>query len=211
MKNRKYFIILGIGVLVLLFTYFLIPTTPQDVNKQMSTVDTMALLKWCLEELNNSTTGETNSFSEDDMISLAQKYLQIQGNTTITYTYEPETAIVDVTLIQDAVNYIFDRDLDMAKTTYEVKDGKIYIPTILTGGDAHIFKYKSREYNKETDTYVINIDCLEPNGAEVDEIAKDTTTSYDQKYVMGTMQIKYRIKDNRYVFLAYNFELVGNR
>lgn len=213
MNNKKYLIILGIGILIILLIYVCIPNTKQEmsnINKQVSTGNIMSLLKDCVDCLNSSPTLEENSFTEEAMVKFAKSYLQRQSKSNMEYTMDPDFAIADISLIKDTVKYIFDREIDMSKLTYEIKDGKIYIPTVLTGGDAYIFKYKSKEYNKETDTYVIHIDCLNANGERMDELFKDSTVTYDISEIMFTMQIKYRIKDDRYVFLAYNSEMVGN-
>ena len=206
MGNKKYIIMFVIGILILFVIYIIVPDDKKQVNEKINTGNTVGLLKKCKYDLIKSPTLTEGMFTDDSMVNFARSYIILQDETRVEYDMKNSITKIDVDLVANIVKYIFDKELDVTKVTYEIKEQKIYIPTNFDGGDMQIYKYKELEYDKQTDTYIIYIDCLEPDMEHISDVFKDSTTSYNKELVIATMQIKYRIRDNRYIFLAYNVE-----
>ena len=109
--------------------------------------------------------------------------------------------------MKEKINYLFGiENIDISKSEYEVKEGKIYIPLNLQGGDLQIYKYvETLKTNKDCE-YIAVIDCLEPTSAE-DMSTLLSVSEYDKDAVIMTLKIRYKIVDSRKILLAYSAEV----
>lgn len=205
MKNKLgvIFIVLLVIFIIMVVMVVLNPNEQVKSNKELNETQIVALLKRTTQDLTKSNTLQNYSFTNDSMIRFAFSYMGLIGKYNVSYKDNGSTAIVNKSDIEEVAKYIFDRQVDFGTTSYIIDATKIYIPINL-GGDAQIFKYKTKEYDELEDTYKVYIDVLEVGASKYSELEPSNVTKYDTNDVIFTMVFKYKEQDGRRILLAYN-------
>jgi len=204
-------ICIGIGILVIIIAIILaIPKSPSNVEKinaELNEEKLQVMLKDMFKYLPQAKDiNNPEQYDLDNMISYAFSYIGCLNENNVQIDEENALGITKIDLIKENVNYLFDvLNVDLSKSTFEIKDGKIYIPLNLQGGDAQIYKYVETLHYETTGEYIATIDCLEPTSADDVTILLEKT-EYNKDAVIATLRIKYKIVNNRKVLLAYTVE-----
>lgn len=204
LKKIVYIItILLIGVICVL----LIPSNKEKNNKELSEEQNISLIKKATQSLNMSDTLAIGSITNDSMIKFSVGYMELFNEYSEYFKYDEENFLIiaNIQKVEEMVQHIFNKQIDYSNVTYNKDKDNIYVPVEMTGGDAQIYKYRETLYDKETKTYIANIDCLEPSIGNYEQLSNYDKTNYSSTDVIGTIQIKYEeVKGNR-ILLAYNF------
>lgn len=215
MNYKKYGIIMAVIGIILIIVGItkLFPkkqANTETINNTLNDSEIQAMLKSMekylkvSQDINNHT-----EFSLNEMIQFTFSYIDyFDEEDKIAQIDEEKTlGIVDVDTVKEKINYLFGiENIDISKSEYEVKEGKIYIPLNLQGGDLQIYKYvETLKTNKDSE-YIAVIDCLEPTSAE-DMSTLLSVSEYDKDAVIMTLKIRYKIVDSRKILLAYSAEV----
>lgn len=211
--DRRKIGILLIIISIIIFTgaliMYLVPGDKEIIEKnaKLNEEQIVYLLKNVQKYLDISSDLKENSFSNESMVKFSLAYMDIDDKyySHVEYDEENSLAITDVKYISEVVEHIFGiTDINFEELGYKIEQGKIHIPVNMQGGDMQIYKYKTTEYIESEDVYIAYIDCLEPLGEVDHELLQSSQIEYDEEDVGFKMQIKYKIENNRKVFLAYN-------
>lgn len=198
-------IVFVILILVAVLTYDPVKQEKKEANNKLNTDQMLALLKYAQYHLEDFDNLSQNILSEDNMIVFALDYIQVvEGYNNISNT--GEHIVVNVSAIEQAVKNIFNKDIDYTRITFNVSDGKVFVPIYPVGTDAQIYKFRSREYNEVQDLYTVYIDCLEIGPSKYSELIEGSVTEYNMDDVIKSMKFIYKEIDGRRVLLAYDLE-----
>ena len=176
----------------------------EKVNKALSNEQISMLVKRARDDLTKTKNLEVGSITDESMIIFASDYISVEDSNSLVYT--EEYTIANVSDIEEKVLYIFDKQIDYSKVSFEIMDGQIYIPVFLRSTDAQVYKFRTREYNEQQDVYTAYIDCLEPSPDQYTELSEAAVTEYNPDKVINTMIFKYRVKEGRKILLAFGVQ-----
>ena len=206
-----------VGILLIIISMFifmgalimyLVPGDEEIVEKnaKLNEEQIVCLLKNVQKYLDISNDLKANSFSDESMVKFSLAYMDIDDKyySFVEYDEENSLAITDMKYVSEVVEYVFGiTDINLKELGYKIEQGKIYIPVNMQGGDMQIYKYKTTEYIESENVYIAYIDCLEPSGEVDHELIQASQTEYNEEDVGFKMQIKYKIVNNRKVFLLH--------
>lgn len=214
MNNKLIGIILAvIGIFFIIIGVIkMVPKKQTEVdiiNAQLNDEQLQFLIKEMQKYLLPSEDINSNTkFTLDEMLKFTFSYVAyLDSEGTKTQIDEIKNiGIADFWEIKTNITHLFGVEIvDLNDSGYEIKDGKIYIPLNLQGGDAQIYKYKNTTYNKTTKEYIAEIACLEITSPD-DVSTLLETSEYNEEDVIYTLNIKYKVVGDRKVLLAYSEE-----
>lgn len=173
-----------------------------EVNSKLSDAQVLSLFKFVEAHVTKSPDLELGSITDESMIVFASDYLGMEQSGDRRHT--EEYVILKVEGIEEKVEYIFGKQIDYSKVSFEVKDGEIYIPSYPIGGDLYVYKFRSREYDATQEIYTVYIDALAAGPSNYSEIHDNRVIEYDQKDVAYTLVFKYKQMQDRRILLAFN-------
>ena len=207
-KLKALFIIL-LGLILIIIAIVMIirqPNIKVKENRELNSEEMVSLLKYATYDLTRSETLEEGSITDDSMVLFAASYMQINSEYQYYLTFDSEQNMVKVKKekVEEVVYYIFNRTVNYSNISYKIEDDYIHIVLPYSGGDMQVYKYKSEEYDKSTDTYKVYIDVLETGANRLKKLTDPSIVDYETKDVLFTMIFKYKIVDGRKVLLAFN-------
>lgn len=217
MKKNQYigitFIILATLIFIFVFIINILPNKHEEqikTNYKLGEEGIQYLLKCVQKYLPSSTDLQKTNYTSEAMIDFAVSYMEMDENYNKKIIYKDNDSIIEVNKkdILQIVDYIFDKnDIDFSDISYETNESSVFVPRNIQGGDAQVYKFKNTEYIQSEDAYVAYIDCLEIMGNLNTEIVQADEVEYNEKDVLATISLKYKIVENRKVLLAYNIEI----
>ena len=202
---KNILIVLAVGFVIMLIIN-IIPKNKQEVNEFLSMAESKDLLKYLRYDLNKSENLQEGSITDEAMVKASFSYMLVfsENKDKIEYDYENFLAKVSKNNINEIALKMFNKKIDYSKITFNMDGEYINVPILPTTGDMQVYKYNRTEYNKETNTYIAYIDCLEPQYDELGKLIEPSETKYSETSVIATMVFKYKEIDGRRVLIAYN-------
>ena len=147
------------------------------------------------------------SYTLDQMIAYAFSYTGCLNENKVSIDDVNAIGIANTSDIVKNIEYIFGiSNIDLIESNYEIKNGKIYVPLNLQGGDAQVYKLVGTVESEEKGEYITTIDCL--GITSPDDVSNLLTkTEYDKDNVIYTLKIRYKAEGNRKILLTYTAEV----
>lgn len=200
-------IIFALIILTVAIVSMLNPKEKVVINEYLGELELISLMKRIPDSLNQSKNLVEGDITDDSKANLALDYIFVKGLGSVTTDSEKELWVVDRNKLNEIVNYIFGKNLDFSKITYEYDSYYVYIPEKQYSTDMQVYKFRTREYNENENYYISYIDCLETGANRLVELANPNVLDYTQDEVMYTYVFKYREVDGRKILLAFNLDV----
>ena len=209
--DKKVFIIATIIFILLVLCLVLFMGKPEEiykekVNNELKEEQILTLIKYSTIDLIDYNNMGSNIITTDQMVKFSLSYIIVIEEDNVDYENGGDFAKVRKKLVEEKVEYLFGKQLDYSNLTYDTDNEYIYIPRNMTGGDAQIYKYRTKIYNEQEGTYTVYIDVLEAGPSRYSKLEKSDVTEYSKEDVLSTIVFKYKQEQDRKVLLSYNIE-----
>lgn len=176
-----------------------------EKNETLSEDKISALMRYAASHLIGLKDEQTGNLNNEKMVMFAKDYMAVAEEYEIIST--EEYTIVDCSELEQVVKYIFNKDIDYTKVSFEIKQNQMYVPYYPAATDVVIYKFGREEYDQTNDIYTVYIDSIQNTPSNYYEMVDSTTTEYSIEY---TLIFKYRIVDGRKVLVDFQKKFPDN-
>ncbi len=211
MNKNLGLLLVVVGVVMIAVTVLFTGNNQNTEQKLVEAKLNEEQMQFLIKEMQKYLTASDNinqdsTFELDEMIRFAFSYtLYLDTNNEYSsYNELTEMGTIEVNKLKENINLIFGvANANVKDAGYEIIDGKIDIELNPQGGDATIYKFKQRNLNNATGVCITDIDCLEASSPN-ESSSLLNKSEYNSDDVVYTLQIKYKVVDERKILLGYS-------